>query len=147
MGVMFSLDECVANASPRSQKWPLASGTVQVDDAKRLRLHRDVHHPDELPVFEAFIGQRFADDRDEVTAGLCSYGCGAVVVVFDAGGRSGTWPQLLICELAELHPEHRERGVRACIGRQVDTGDLRVDEIGLGRLLWPVEQFVAVHDL
>src|SRR5204863_434337 len=94
-------------------------------------------------------GVRAIDDVDmasvghEVASGLRPRGRG-VVVVLDTGSRGGTRPQLLVRELTELHPEHRERGVRACIGRQIDSGNLWVEEVRFGRFLRSVQELVAI---
>ena len=144
---MFSFDECVPKRPPRPQKLPLASGTVQVDDAERLRLDGDVDDPHHLPVLEALVGERLADNSDEVASCLRSLRLRIVVIVLDAGGRGRAWPQFLICEFRQHHAEQRKRRVRAGVRREIEPGDLRIHQIRVGGILRSVQQLVAIDDL
>jgi hypothetical protein len=53
----------------------------------------------------------------------------------------------LFRELRQAHAQHRQRRVRADVGRQIDLRNHRVPQIGFGRLLRSIEQLLAIHDL
>src|SRR5437660_10279197 len=76
----------------------------------------DVDHPDDLPIFQTFVRGGFADRSDKVPACLGSLGGGVTVIVIDAGGCSGTGPELLLPKLTEPHAQEWEGCVCCHLG-------------------------------
>src|SRR5947207_4925999 len=93
--------------------------------AKRPRFGSDVGDPEHLPRFLAFVDERLVDDCDEVARAAF----------------------LVASEFGDIHPEQRKRRVRADVGREHEPADLRIEQIGAGRLRWTFEQLLAIDDL
>src|SRR6266566_9890770 len=60
---------------------------------------------------------------------------------------SGAGWCLLSAELRDVHPEERERRVCADIRREIEPGDLWVEQVGIGRLFGAVQELFPIDDL
>src|SRR5438105_3734976 len=94
-------------------------------DAERLVLRRDVDKPDHLPPFEAFLLDRFVGDDDEIPR----------------------LAEMISGELRYIDAEHGKCRVRTVHRRQVETRDLRAQQILRRRLLRALQQLLAIDDL